>query len=376
MKVLMTGGGTGGHVYPAIAIANTIKNNIPKVEIAFVGTPRGIENKICRAAGYDIFHVEVKGIKRSLSPSNIKALYLAAVSPIKAKGILRAFHPDVVIGTGGYVSWPIISAAVSEGIPTLLHESNVYPGLTVRKLQDKVDRVLLNFADTEKHLKRAEKENILCVGNPLRCEFETVTKSQARKKLDIPDDARVLLSYGGSRGAQKLNETVVEVMKIMSSKGSDIIHIHSTGDIGAEGFRQKFTEYGLDKNKNIRLHSYIHNMPDVMAAADVIICRAGAMTVSEISMMKKAAIFIPSPNVVENHQYKNAKLLADKNAAVVIEEKNLSPEGLCSEIERLMCDRALRETMEENVHQFSNLSANRLIYDEIIKLVNEHLDEM
>ena len=371
----MTGGGTGGHVYPAIAIANTIKNNIPKAEIAFVGTPKGIENKICRAAGYDIFHVEVKGIARSLSPANIKALYLAAVSPMKAKKILRAFKPDIVIGTGGYVSWPIISAAVSEGIPTVLHESNVHPGLTVRKLQDKVDRVLLNFADTAKRLKKADSENLLCVGNPLRGEFETVKKSEARKKLGIDQEAKVLLSYGGSRGAQRLNETVVEMMKILSNKGSDIIHIHSTGDIGAESFREKFSAYGLDKNKKIQLYSYIHNMPDVMAAADVIICRAGAMTVSEISMMQKTAIFIPSPNVVENHQYKNAKLLADKNAAVVIEEKELSPELLASEVERLLGDAALREEMEKNVRQFSNLSANRLIYDEIIKLVNEHLDE-
>ena len=375
MKVLMTGGGTGGHVYPAIAIANTIKNNIPDAEIAFVGTPKGIENRICRAEGYDIFHVEVKGISRSLSPANIKAFYLALVSPIRAKKILKEFKPDVVIGTGGYVSWPIISAAVSEGIPTLLHESNVYPGLTVRKLQDKVDRVLLNFEETAKYLKKAGDKHLLCVGNPLRRGFETVTKSEARRKLGIPENAKVLLSYGGSRGSQRLNETAVEVMKLMSEKGSDVIHIHSTGDIGAAAFKENFKKYGLDKNSNIRVSEYIHNMPETMAAADVIICRAGAMTVSEISMMKKAAIFIPSPNVVENHQYKNAKLLADENAAVVFEEKELTPEKLANEAERLLNDPDLRLEMEENVYAFSNLSANRLIYDEIIRLVNQHYNE-
>ena len=344
----MTGGGTGGHVYPAIAIANTIKKNIPDAEIAFVGTPRGIENRICRAEGYDIFHVEVKGISRSLSPSNIKALYLALVSPSRAKKILREFKPDVVIGTGGYVSWPIIKAAVSEGIPALLHESNVYPGLTVRKLQDKVDRVLLNFEDTAKYLKKADSKDLLCVGNPLR--------------------------GGGSRGSQRLNETAVEAMRLMSEKGSDIIHIHSTGDIGAAEFRESFKKYGLDKNSNIKVHEYIHNMPDIMAAADVVVCRAGAMTVSEISMMKKAAIFIPSPNVVDNHQYKNAKLLADNNAAAVIEEKDLTPQKLVSEIERFINNPETRRNIEENVFAFSNLSANRLIYDEIIRLVNEHYD--
>ena len=372
MKVLMTGGGTGGHVYPAIAIANTIKNNIPDAEIAFVGTPKGIENRICRAEGYNIFHVEVKGISRSLSPSNIKALYLALVSPMRAKKIFKEFKPDIVIGTGGYVSWPIISAAVSEGIPTVLHESNVYPGLTVRKLQTKVDRVLLNFEESAKYLKKADEKNLLCVGNPLRRGFETVTKSDARKKLGIPENAKVLLSYGGSRGSQKLNETAVEVMRLMSEKGSEVIHIHSTGDIGAAAFRESFEKYGLDKNSNIRVHEYIHNMPETMAAADVIVCRAGAMTVSEISMMKKTAIFIPSPNVVDDHQYKNAKLLADKNAAVVFEEKDLTPEKLCAEAEKLLDDPHIRCEMEENVYAFSNLQANRLIYDEIIKLVNEY----
>ena len=372
MKVLMTGGGTGGHVYPAIAIANTIKNNIPNAEIAFVGTPRGIENRICRSEGYPIFHVDVKGISRSLSPANIKALYLAAVSPHRAKTIIRSFKPDVVIGTGGYVSWPIISAASSMGIPTLLHESNAYPGLTVRKLQSKVDRVLLNFAESEKYLKKADKSAVLCVGNPLRRGFERTTKVEARRRLGIDENATVLLSYGGSRGAGRLNETVVEMMRLMSEKGSSVIHIHSTGDIGAAAFRESFERFGLGRNGNIKVHEYINNMPDVMAAADVIICRAGAMTVSEISMMRKAAIFIPSPNVVENHQYKNAKLLADKNAAVLIEERELSAEKLMKEAESLLYDKEKRRELEENVYAFSNPSANRLIYDEIIKLVNEH----
>ena len=375
MKVLMTGGGTGGHVYPAIAIANTIKNNIPNAEIAFVGTPKGIENRICRAEGYEIFHVEVKGISRSLSPANIKAFYLAAVSPMRAKKVLREFKPDIVIGTGGFVSWPIIKAAVSEGIPTMLHESNAYPGLTVRKLQDKVDKVLLNFEESAKYLKKAEEGNLLCVGNPLRREFETVTKSEARKKLGIPESAKVLLTYGGSRGSARINETVVEVMRMMSEKSSDVIHIHSTGDIGAGSFKDSFKKYGLDKNSNLRVYEYIHNMPETMAAADVIVCRAGAMTVSEVSMMKKAAIFIPSPNVAENHQYKNAKLLADKNAAIVIEEKDLTAGKLVREAERLLMSPATRYDMEENVYTFSNLSANRLIYDEIIKLVNKYYNE-
>ena len=373
MKILMTGGGTGGHVYPAIAIANTLKANIPDVEIAFVGTPTGIENRICRAEGYDVYHVEVKGIKRSLSLSNIKALYLAWDSPRKARRILDEFKPDAVVGTGGYVSWPITMAAAKAGIPTLLHESNVYPGLVVRKLQGKVDRILMNFKETEKHLQNADPEKLVCVGNPLRRAFETVQKDDARKKLGIPLDAKVILSYGGSRGAQKVNETIVEFMQVNRDK--NIIHIHSTGDIGASDFRKKFIEYGLDKCENIRLYEYINNMPDMMAAADVIICRAGAMTVSEISMMKRAAIFIPSPNVAENHQFKNAKLLADKDAAAVIEEKDLTVEMLIEKADKILGDDEYRRKMELNVGDFANLNANRLIYDEIIKLVNNHMNK-
>jgi UDP-N-acetylglucosamine--N-acetylmuramyl-(pentapeptide) pyrophosphoryl-undecaprenol N-acetylglucosamine transferase len=183
----------------------------------------------------------------------------------------------------------------------------------------------------------------------------------------------VILSYGGSRGAQKVNETIVEFMRVNHDK--DIIHIHSTGDIGAADFRKKFVEYGLDKCENIRLYEYINNMPDMMAAADVIICRAGAMTVSEISMMKRAAIFIPSPNVAENHQFKNAKLLADKDAAEVIEEKDLTVELLTEKTDKILEDNEYRRKIESNVGEFANLNSNRLIYDEIIKLVNNHMNK-
>jgi UDP-N-acetylglucosamine--N-acetylmuramyl-(pentapeptide) pyrophosphoryl-undecaprenol N-acetylglucosamine transferase len=370
MKVLMTGGGTGGHVYPAIAIANTIKQNIAGSEIAFVGTPRGIENKICKNEGYPVYHVEVMGISRSLSPRNIKAMYLALTSPTKAKKIINEFKPDVVIGTGGYVSWPILVAAAKSGIPTLVHESNVYPGLAVRKLQRYVDKVLLNFEDSKKYLKSTDEENLICVGNPLRKGFATIKKDVARRKLGIPADAKVLLSYGGSRGAGKINQTIVKLMKEFDSKNNDVVHIHATGDIGKEEFDKEFLSLGLDMLGNVEVHEYINDMPTVMAAADLVICRAGAMTLSEIAMMKKAAIFIPSPNVVDNHQYKNAKLLADKNAAVVIEEKDLTVEGLTEVVAELLRNDAKREAISENVGGFVKQDANKLIYDEIVNLVS------
>ena len=375
MKVLMTGGGTGGHVYPAIAIANTIKQNIAGSEIAFVGTPNGIENKICKSEGYPIYHVDVMGISRSLSPRNVRAIYLALTSPGKAKKIIDEFKPDVVIGTGGYVSWPILVAASKAGIPTLVHESNVFPGLTVRKLQGRVDKILLNFDDARKFLKKADDDSLVCVGNPLRNGFKTVQKDVARKKLGIPADAKVLLSYGGSRGAGKINETIVQLMKEYDAENPHVVHIHATGDIGREEFKKEFLSLGLDMLGNVEVHDYINDMPTVMAAADLIIGRAGAMTLSEIAMMKKAAIFIPSPNVVDNHQYKNAKLLADRNAAKVIEEKDLTVEGLCSLVSELLSNDELRETISKNVGELARVDANKLIYDEVIDLVSKYEKE-
>jgi len=372
MKVLMTGGGTGGHVYPAIAIANTIKQNIAGSEIAFVGTPKGIENKICKNEGYPIYHVDVMGIRRSLSLQNIKAAYLALTSPYKAKKIIDEFKPDVVIGTGGYVSWPILVAASKMGIPTLVHESNVFPGLTVRKLQGRVDKILINFDDTRKFLKEAYDESLVCVGNPLRNGFKTVQKDVARKKLGIPIDAKVLLSYGGSRGAGKINQTIVQLMKEYDAVNPHVVHIHATGDIGRDDFKKEFLSLGLDMLGNVEVYDYINDMPTVMAAADLVICRAGAMTLSEIAMMKKAAIFIPSPNVVDNHQYKNAKLLADRNAAKVIEEKDLTVAGLCDLVSELLFDDKLREEISKNVGELARTDANKLIYDEVINLVSSY----
>jgi len=371
MRILMTGGGTGGHVYPAIAIAETLKAGFPEAEIAFVGTPKGIENRICQREGYPIYHVDVMGIRRSLSPANIKALYLATVSPIRARRIIAEFRPDVVIGTGGYVSWPICVAAAKEGVPTVLHESNVLPGLAVRKLQDKVDRILLNFPESAKYLKEKTSEKLLCVGNPLRNGFSTVKKEVAREKLGLVGKySKMILSYGGSRGAGKINEAMIDFMKEFAPKNPHVLHVHATGDIGEAEFKERFKSEGLDKLENLQVYHYIEDMPVKMAAADVVICRAGAMTVSEISMTKKAAIFIPSPNVAENHQYKNAKVLADKNAAVVIEEKELTRERLYREIDRLIKNDADREEMGEKAGDFSNPNANKMIYDEIVRLIS------
>lgn len=372
MRVLITGGGTGGHVNPALAIANTIKQNDPDAVIAYVGTKRGIENKLVPKAGYPMYYVDVKGIKRSLSPSNIKAAYLALTSPIKAKKIIREFKPDIVVGTGGYVSWPVVKAASQMGIPTALHESNAIAGVAVKMLQKSVDRIYLNFEKTGESLS-CDRAKLMKVGNPILGGFSSMTREEARKKLGIPDKYKyVILSYAGSMGAEKVNDAVLCLMREFTAKHPEVYHIHATGSIELELCTSQFKEMGLDKCENIELCEYIYDMPVRMAAADITINRAGAMTISELAATGKCSIFIPSPNVAENHQYKNAKVLSDAGAAALFEEKELTDgaKPLVEEVEKLLSDggEKLRAERSEKIRQFAVSDANKLIYNDLVKL--------
>lgn len=372
MRVLITGGGTGGHVNPALAIANTIKQNDPDAVIAYVGTKRGIENKLVPKAGYPMYYVDVKGIKRSLSPSNIKAAYLALTSPIKAKKIIREFKPDIVVGTGGYVSWPVVKAASQMGIPTALHESNAIAGVAVKMLQKSVDRIYLNFEKTGESLS-CDRAKLMKVGNPILGGFSSMTREEARKKLGIPDKYKyVILSYAGSMGAEKVNDAVLCLMREFTAKHPEVYHIHATGSIELELCTSQFKEMGLDKCENIELCEYIYDMHVRMAASDITINRAGAMTISELAATGKCSIFIPSPNVAENHQYKNAKVLSDAGAAALFEEKELTDgaKPLIEEVEKLLSDEGdeLRAERSEKIRQFAVSDANKLIYNDLVKL--------
>ncbi|MBE6598674.1 MAG: undecaprenyldiphospho-muramoylpentapeptide beta-N-acetylglucosaminyltransferase [Ruminococcaceae bacterium] len=375
MRVLMTGGGTGGHVNPALAIANTIKHNDPEAVIAYVGTKKGIENKLVPKAGYPLYHVEIQGIRRSLSPANLKTAYLALTAPRKARAILEDFKPDIVIGTGGYVSWPVVKAAADMGIPTALHESNAIAGVAVKMLQKYVDRIYLNFEKTAETL-TCDRAKIMRVGNPIMGEFTSLSKEEARRRMGLSGKYKyVLLSYGGSMGAEKVNDAVLAVMREFTAKHPEVYHIHATGSIEFELCTSQFKEMGLDKCENISLNEYIYDMPVRMAAADLTINRAGAMTVSELAMTGKAAVFIPSPNVAENHQYKNARVLYDAGAAALYEEKELADGAapLIAEVERLLSPEgdSIRAEMGERIRQFAVMDANKLIYNDILKLVNK-----
>ena len=371
MRVLMTGGGTGGHVNPALAIASTIKENDPASEIAFVGTPRGIENKLVPAAGYKLYHVDVRGLRRSFSPANIRAAWLALTSPAKAKKLIKQFRPDVVIGTGGYVSWPVVKAAAKMGIPTALHESNATPGMAVRMLSGDVDRIYLNFEAAGAGIR--DKDKLMLVGCPmLGAPAASLTKAEARKKLGIPDDvSTVILSFGGSMGAEKVNDAVFTLMQRYTGGREGVWHTHATGAIEKDIAAGWFRERGLDKHKNLELLEYIYDMPIRMAAADIVISRAGAMTVSELALHGKCTVFIPSPNVTDDQQYKNAKVLAEADAALIIREGADCGDRLCAAVTGLCEHPESRAKMEENIKKFASPDANRLIYNDIVKLVKK-----
>ncbi|MBQ8311516.1 MAG: UDP-N-acetylglucosamine--N-acetylmuramyl-(pentapeptide) pyrophosphoryl-undecaprenol N-acetylglucosamine transferase [Clostridia bacterium] len=371
MRVLLTGGGTAGHINPALAIAETIKQNDPHAVIEFVGIRTGKENDLVPREGYKLHYVESMGIRRSLSPANIKALWLALTSPYARAtvDIIKTFKPDIVIGTGGYACWPIMAAAARLGIPTAVHESNALPGLAVKRLQGRVDRIWINFEKT-RELLRAD-DRIVHVGNPLRRGFGAISREAARRQLGIPSRKKLILSFGGSLGAEAVNRAVIELMRTQVAGNGELMHVHAAGKRDFAASEELFKRARLKAYPNCFWVDYIYDMPLHMAAADLVIARAGAMTLSELALMKKSAVLIPSPYVADNHQYKNAKTLADAGAAVLVEESALPTGALTDAVVRLLADGRERGEMETRISAFADEKANERIWKEIVGLVKK-----
>lgn len=368
MKIILAGGGTAGHINPAIAIANQIKEKDPNAEIAFIGTKKGMENNLVAKAGYPIHHIEIQGLRRSLSLSNIKTAYYYFTAPSKAKKLIRTLKPDIVVGTGGYLSWPLLKAAADLGVPSAVHESNAIPGKAVKMVEKLVDRIYINFPTTEEYF--TQKDNILCVGNPLIKAPDTESDSRLFEKLGIPAGTKkVLLSFGGSLGAERVNEEVLKLMRDYTAKHPDIFHIHATGKIEYEAAMAKAEEYGLLECPNIRLLEFIYDMPLWEKAADAVICRAGAMTIAEMALLAKPCIIIPSPNVVNNHQYENAKHLADAGAAIMLEEKNIDTETLTQSVSDILYDTKTASSLSNAIRAFAKADAAEHIYKDLCALI-------
>ncbi len=366
MRVLISGGGTGGHVNPALAIAGIIKKKNPDAVIEFIGTERGLETTLVPREGYKLHFVKVRGFKRKLCRENIEALKEAVTSVFEAKKIIRSFGPDIVIGTGGYVCWPVLKAASSMKIPTVIHEQNAVAGVTNKVLSGCVDKVMISFEASRECFKH--KEKLVFTGNPIKLEMLGADREAVRRELGLSDKTPLILSFGGSLGARKVNDMCYELIENFSEK-SDVMHIHATGKSGFAFAKKHFLERGYTEKDdgslrlgNVTVREYIYNMPSLVAAADVVISRAGAMTVSELAAMKKAAILIPSPNVTNNHQYKNAKVLADANGAVLIEEKDISGKLLTDTVRELCTNAEKRHSLEKNIAEFAVTDSLERIY--------------
>ncbi len=366
MKIIMCGGGTSGHVNPALNIAKTIKNRLPDTEIMFIGTKRGIESSLVPKAGYKIDFVEVSGFSRKLTIKNIKAAWHALTSVSEAKRIIKRFKPDLVIGTGGYVSWPTVKAASKLGIPTLIHEQNAFPGVTTKMLSKVADKVCISFTGSEKFFDESCKDKLVLTGNPVI--IDGLSRSEARKTLGMTEEEPYILSYGGSMGAEKVNDLVFSLIEQYSiPKG--IKHTHAIGRVGYEKFSAIAKEKGFDKHENLDINEYIYDMAVRQAAADIIICRAGAMTMSELAIRGSAAIFIPSPNVTEDHQYKNARLLADAGAAIVYRESEIDGKMLAKEVDELLQNANKRKRMADSIKNFAMPNSVDLIVDNALSLI-------
>lgn len=342
MKVLLAGGGTAGHINPALAIAAIIKDHYPDAEFLFAGTPKGMESRLIPKAGYNFAPIKVSGFQRKLTPKNIirnvKTVAYLTTAGHRAKQIISEFQPDIVIGTGGYVSGPIVLKAAQMGIKTAIHEQNAFPGMTTKMLSKQVDAVMLTVEEAMEYLDKGI--NFTVTGLPVRKGFRSVSRAEARKELNIPEDEVCILSSGGSLGAGRINETVAELMEWEVKNDIPVTHIHSYGGMGKDTFLKDISARGVDyeNNSRIRPKEYIDNMSVCMAAADLIISRSGANSLSELEAMGRASILIPSPNVAGNHQYHNAMVLGKAGAAIVIEEKNLTGESLIECVSKLYND--------------------------------------
>lgn len=361
MRVICAGGGTGGHINPAIAIAKHIAQKNKDSEFLFIGTKGGMEKTLVPKAGFNIEFIDVSGFKRSLTLSNIKTMFKAGASILKCMKIIRNFKPDIVVGTGGYVSGPVLASASLLKIPTLILEQNVFAGMTSKMLSKMVDTVCLGFEETRPSFPKAK--NVVLTGTPIRNELFLTDKQSARAALGL-DERPFVVCFGGSLGAEKINNCMCEFINKRQDNKFQILF--ATGENGYNDVTSKIKNV----SKDIRIVPYIYNMEQVMNAADLLICRSGAITTCEIAALGKPSILIPSPNVTDNHQHYNAKALSDKDASVLITESQLNenPEILNNTIVELLNDKNRLQKMSENAKKIGIKDGCDRIYNEIKKL--------
>ena len=371
MNILFTCGGTAGHVNPAVALARIFQEKHPGCRVLFVGADGGMENKLVPKEGYQIRSVTITNFRRSFAPGdiahNVGTLINMQKSKSQAKAILDDFKPDLVVGTGGYASFPVVNAAAKRGIPTAVHESNAVPGLTTKALSKVVDRVMVGFEESRAHYDDPSK--VVITGTPVRGDFFRYTREEARAQLGITDDRPLLLSYWGSLGAEGMNRKMIDFIAKECYEGAPIRHIHGAGR-DFPWMQEELLRRGLKLGENgVEIREYIYDMPLVMAAADVVLCRAGASTISEITSIAKPSILVPSPNVTANHQEKNARVLADQGAAVLLREADCVGDTLYDTVSLLMRERDRRDSMVRSLNAMAVPNAGEKIYETLRDLL-------
>ena len=373
MKFIFTCGGTAGHINPALAIAGRLRELMPDCEALFIGAEGKMEMELVPREGYEIKPLKITNISRGHSLSamvhNLETLKNVAVSTHEAKKIIRDFKPDAVIGTGGYVCYPVLMAASELHIPTAVHESNAVPGLTTKQLAGHVDRIMLGLEDSKKYYK--QQERVVVTGTPVRGAFACYTKDSAKKELGLPADKPLVVSVWGSLGAGHMNDTMAEIIPML--RGLDEFRlIHSVGSMYYKGFMEKLSETAPDfASYGVDIREYIFDMPRVMAAADLIMCRAGASTLSELTYMGKPVILVPSPNVTNNHQEKNARVLERAGGAKVFLENEFEPETLLACVRELLHDEAKLDEMSKAMASLAVTDATDRICGIILDIVHE-----
>ena len=370
-RVIFTCGGTAGHVNPAIALAQLALEKNPEAQVLFVGAERGLEKDLIPKAGYDFQTVHISSFHRSFKPAEIKHNLISVGNliraPGEAKAILRAFRPDAVVGTGGYASYPLVKAAARMKIPTAVHESNAVPGLTTQMLENYADRIMVGFESCRRHYRRPEK--VVVTGTPVRGDFFSMTKQEAKRALNMDDGRPLIVSFWGSLGASGMNRQMADFLALEAAK-QPFYHIHGAGKQGCPIMLEILREKGVDlgAHPSLQLREYIYDMAPVMRAADLVLCRAGASTISELTALGTPALMVPSPYVTNNHQEKNARALEEHGGAVVLLEPECSGQALFQAACSILHDPSRLRAMEESMAMLGIQDAAERIYQTVLEI--------
>ncbi len=368
-RVIFTCGGTAGHVNPAIALAQLMRDKDPETEFLFVGAERGLEKDLIPKAGYDFRTVHISSFHRSFKPREIRHNLISVCNllraPREARAILREFSPDAVIGTGGYASYPMVKTAAKAGIPTVVHESNMVPGLTTEMLEPYADRILVGFESCRRHYRHPEK--VMVTGTPVRGDFFELTREEAKRKLGVDDGRPLIVSFWGSLGASGMNRQMADFLALEAKK-EPFHHIHGAGEAGYPALLAQLGEKGVDLKDHpaLDVREYIYDMAAAMRAADLVICRAGASTISELTALGVPALIVPSPYVTNNHQEKNARALEEAGGAAVLLEKDCSGQALFQAACGILHDGTRRSAMERAMAELGIRDAAERIYETIV----------